>query len=58
MKTISRSSTRGSTNESITARWLLARIAPPSAGTFSTPRVHGLKKSFSHGPAKTRFINQ
>jgi hypothetical protein len=36
--------------ESEKERWLLARIAAPEVGTFSTPRVQGLKIKRSKGP--------
>ncbi len=58
MKTISRGSTSGRKNESMTARWLLARMAGPSSGTFSTPRTQGRYTRRSRGPTITRFINQ
>ena len=36
-----RGSMMGRKKESMTARWLLAMMAAPSAGTFSAPRIHG-----------------
>ncbi|CPU67770.1 Uncharacterised protein [Mycobacteroides abscessus] len=53
-----RSRTSGRMNESITARWLLARMAPPSSGTCSTPRVQGRYRSRRIGPTITCFMNQ
>ena len=50
--------TSGRKNESMTARWLLARIAPPSAGTFSAPRTQGRYTRRSSGPTMTRFMSQ
>ena len=41
MKATSRSTSSGRKKESITARWLEARIAAPSTGMFSSPRIHG-----------------
>ena len=41
MKTTSRSSIIGKNTESHTALWFDARIAGPSAGMFSLPRIHG-----------------
>ena len=58
MNTISRSSIRGRKKESITARWLLARMAGPSVGTFSAPRTQGRYTSLSRGPTKMCFISQ
>jgi hypothetical protein len=37
--------------ESEKERWLLARIAAPEVGTFSTPRVQGLKIKRRRGPS-------
>ena len=41
--------TSGRKIESENERWLLARIAPPSSGTFSSPRTHGRKIGEEHG---------
>ena len=43
--------------ESETERWLLARIAPPSAGMFSSPLTHGRKNTFTSGPTMNLFMN-
>jgi len=41
MNTTSRRIMSGRKNESMTARWLEARIAGPSVGMFWAPRIHG-----------------
>ena len=38
--------------------WLLARIAGPSAGTFSAPSVRGRKTVLSTGPINTHLSSQ
>src|SRR6187551_2484743 len=54
-----RDSFSGRKKESETARWLLARMAPPSFGMFSAPSmIRGRKNTFSTGPRKMCFINQ
>jgi hypothetical protein len=45
----------GKKMESEKERWLLARIAGPEVGTFSTPRVQGLKIKRSRGPRTNVF---
>ena len=55
MKVTLRSRTAGRKNESEKERWLLARIAGPSAGMFSRPSTQGLKVTFS-GPPMATFI--
>jgi len=45
----------GKKMESENDRWLLARIAAPEVGTFSTPRVQGLKIKRSRGPRRNVF---
>lgn len=50
-----RSRTAGRKNESEKERWLLARIAAPSAGMFSRPSTQGLKVTLS-GPPIATFI--
>ena len=39
-------------------RWLLARMAPPSAGMLRRPTIHGRKIAFEIGPITTYFISQ
>jgi hypothetical protein len=41
--------------ESENDRWLLAKIAAPLDGTFSTPRTQGLKIKRSKGPSTNVF---
>jgi hypothetical protein len=41
--------------ESMTERWLLARIAAPVFGTFFAPTIHGRKIALSTGPT-TRYL--
>ncbi len=53
-----RGTTSGRKNESENDRWLLARIAAPSSGTFSAPSTQGRKSTRSHGPTTTYFRNQ
>lgn len=55
MKVTFRSSIVGRKKESENDRWLLARIAGPSAGMFSMPSTHGRKATFS-GPPMTTFM--
>ena len=50
MKVTFRSRTAGRKKESEKDRWLLARIAGPSAGMFSRPSTQGLKASLSDPP--------
>jgi hypothetical protein len=50
MKVTLRSRTAGRKKESENERWLLARIAGPSAGMFSRPSTQGRKASFSDPP--------
>jgi hypothetical protein len=45
----------GKNMESENERWLLARIAAPVVGTFSTPRVQGLNIKRSKGPRMNVF---
>ena len=42
--------TSGMNSQSEYERWLLARIAAPSSGTFSVPSAYGRKISLSNGP--------
>ena len=53
-----RGMTSGMNSQSLYDRWLLARIAAPSFGTFSVPSAHGLKISLSNGPSARNFKNQ
>src|SRR3982074_2407688 len=53
-----RGTSSGRKNESTTARWLLARMAPPRSGTFSTPSIVGRQSRRSHGPRSTNFDHQ
>jgi hypothetical protein len=46
---------RGKKIESEKERWLLANIAAPEEGTFSTPRTQGLKMNLSRGPSTNVF---
>src|SRR5690348_11676587 len=57
-KVMRRDTSNGRTNESTTARWLLARIAPPCSGTCSTPSIVGLQSSRSSGPTSTNLDHQ
>src|SRR5690606_40723836 len=52
---IGRSSTSGRKIESMTERWLLARIAAPNFGTFFAPTIHGRKIALSTGPT-SRYL--
>jgi hypothetical protein len=45
----------GKNIESEKDRWLLARMAAPEVGTFSTPRVQGLNKKRRSGPKMNVF---
>ncbi|CAM5302766.1 hypothetical protein SVIOM342S_04489 [Streptomyces violaceorubidus] len=53
MKVTLRSRTAGRKNESENDRWLLARMAGPSAGMCSRPSTQGRKVSFSDPPMVT-----
>src|SRR5487761_1998702 len=44
--------------ESITERWLLARITPPVFGMLSSPVTHGRNTVLRIGPATRFFMNQ
>lgn len=44
--------------ESLTERWLLAKIAAPDAGTLRRPTIQGRKIAFTTGPMKMYFISQ
>src|SRR4051794_7235695 len=57
-KVMRRGTSSGRKKESATARWLLARIAPPCAGTCSTPSMLGRKTSRSSGPRSTNLDHQ
>ena len=57
-KVTRRGSVSGMNSQSAYDRWLLARIAGPSTGTFSAPVTRGRKTSFSHGPSAIHFRNQ
>ena len=57
-KVTRRGSVSGMKSQSAYDRWLLARIAGPSAGTFSAPWTCGRKTSRSHGPRAIHFRNQ
>ncbi len=48
----------GMNSQSAYDRWLLARIAGPSRGTFSAPYTRGRKTTRSHGPRAIHFRNQ
>ena len=48
----------GMNSQSAYDRWLPARIAGPSAGTFSAPSTRGRKTSFSHGPMATHLSTE
>ncbi|CAB4763731.1 unannotated protein [freshwater metagenome] len=48
-------SMRARKNESENERWLLATMAGPFSGTFSTPSSHGRKSTRSHGPMRMYF---
>jgi hypothetical protein len=48
----------GRKTESTNDRWLLARIAAPSAGTFRRPMIHGRQIALTIGPITTYFISQ
>lgn len=50
MKVTLRSRTAGRKKESENERWLLARMAGPSAGMFSRPSTQGLKATLSDPP--------
>ncbi len=53
-----RCSVSGMNSQSAYERWLLARIAGPSAGTCSAPSTTGRKISRSSGPMAIHFRNQ
>ena len=55
---IRRRTSSGTKNESATARWLLARIAPPRAGTCSSPSIVGRASRRISGPSSTYFDHQ
>ena len=44
--------------QSAADRWLLARIAPPVAGTCSVPSALGRKMTLTGGPTATNLRNQ
>ena len=53
-----RGSVSGMNSQSAYERWLLARIAGPSSGTFSAPSTTGRKMIRSNGPIAIHFRNQ
>ena len=53
-----RERTSGRITESMNDRWLLARMAPPVRGTFSSPRIQGRKTVSTIGPAIRFFMIQ
>src|SRR3954454_2529940 len=55
---IRRGTSRGSRKESATARWLLARIAPPCAGMWCSPSIVGRVSTRISGPSSTYFDHQ
>ena len=57
-KVTRRGSVSGMKSQSAYDRWLLARIAGPSSGTFSTPAACGRKTSRRIGPRAIHFRNQ
>ena len=57
-KVTRRGSVSGMKSQSAYERWLLARIAGPSSGTFSAPCTWGRKTTRSSGPMATHFRNQ
>ena len=44
--------------ESENERWLLAKMAAPVSGMFSSPSTHGRKSSRRIGPRTTVFSTQ
>ena len=48
----------GMNSQSAYERWLLARIAGPSSGTFSAPSMTGRKMTRSNGPSAIHLRNQ
>ena len=44
--------------ESLTERWLLARMAAPDDGTFVRPTIHGRKIALTIGPITMYFMTQ
>jgi hypothetical protein len=50
--------TRGKKNESQNDRWLLARMAGRSSGTFSRPSTHGRHSRCRNGPIVTNLASQ
>jgi hypothetical protein len=48
----------GMKTQSAAERWLLARIAPPVAGTCSVPSARGRMTTCRAGPSATNFRNQ
>ena len=48
----------GMKTQSAAERWLLARIAPPVAGTCSVPSARGRTTTCNAGPSATNFRNQ
>lgn len=57
-KVIRRGHITGRKNESENDRWLLAKIAGPVAGKFSSPSTHGRKISLRIGPMTIFLRNQ
>lgn len=57
MKVTRRLISAGKKKESENERWLLAMIAAPSVGMFSSPSIHGRKKIRSSG-ATIIFISR
>jgi len=50
--------TSGRKIESENERWLLAKMAAPSVGMFSSPSTHGRKRSLRIGPRTRVFSTQ
>ena len=57
-KVTRRGSVSGMNSQSAYERWLLARIAGPSSGTFSAPETRGRKTTRRSGPRAIHFRNQ
>ena len=53
-----RGSVSGMNSQSAYERWLLARIAGPSSGTFSAPSMTGRKMTRRNGPRAIHLRNQ
>ncbi len=57
-KVTRRESVSGMNSQSAYERWLLARMAGPSSGTWSPPSTWGRKTIRSSGPMATHLRNQ